>query len=231
MDAYWKAPPVQGIELHNGVGRKNLVFPHRDITKMEKRITLYFNNDGDVIIVGTVENYTFWLSVTKTEDLELNEEIFNHVANDEPQYVTQFPRALEAKEMVLADLVNYYMVHLNRSKIKGMEWETPFGNYYGTEQIKRNGWFFARNVKSFVEEINKQCELRECGGMYEKILEEYAKVLQAATEYDYTVQNLEKVLKAEAYLCLSRRESVRKLYLECSIKCGELYGQYMTKAR
>lgn len=231
MEEYWKAPPPQGIEVHNGVGWKNLEIPAYDTTKMEKSINLYFNNEGDVIIEGKVGNYTFWLSVTKTEDMELNEEIFNHIANEEHEYVTQFRTALAAKNIAPGDLVNYYEVHLKRSKVEGMEWETPFGHFYGTKQIQRNGWFFARNVKSFVEETNKQCELRECDGKYVQVLEEYARLLRNATEYDYTVQALEKLLKAEGYLCLSRRDKVRTLYLECCTKCGELYGQYMTQAR
>ncbi len=231
MEEFLKSLLPQGVEVHNAVTYKNLEIPSYDTTKVQRSIHLYFNNDGDVIIEGRVKTYTFWLSVTKTDELELNEEIFNHIANEDYNYVTQFHTALAAKNLKPADLVNYYMVSLTRSKVKDMEWETPFGNYYGTKQIKRNGWFFARDVKAFSGETNKLCELRECDGKYEMVLEDYAQALRNASEYDYTVQALEKLLKQEEYLCLSRRENVRALYLECCRKCAELYGQYMTQAR
>ena len=227
---FWKEP--EGIELHNGVSNRNMEFPAYDLTKKETGIDLYFNNEGDVIIVGVVDStYIYWLSVTRTEDVKLNEQIFNHVANEDWCRVSRMPRTLEVKGLSHKDLAKFYRVHLKRSHLDGMAWETPFGHFYGTKQLKRNGGFFAKDVKGFVTEINKRCELRECDGRYADILKVYAETLQTATDYDYTVQQLEKLLKAEDYLCLSRRDNVRETYLECCTRCSELYGRYMTQAR
>ena len=227
---FWKEP--EGIELHNGVSNKNMEFPAYDLSKKETGIDLYFSNEGDVIIVGTVDNnYIYWLSVTKTEDTKLNEEIFNHVASVEWCRVSRLSRTLKVKGIEYEELAGYYRVQLKRSHEKGMAWKTPFGHYYGEKQRKRNGSFFAKDVKGFVTEINKRCELRECGGRYAEILKNYTEILREATTYDYTVQQLEKLLKAEDYLCLSRRDNVREPYLECCAKCSELYNQYMTEAR
>ncbi len=222
---------LEELQQYNAVSKKNFVFPQYDLTKKETGMTLYFNSEGEVIIVGTVDNYIFWLSVTKTEDMALNEEIFNRIDSGKLVRVSYLHKVLAEKNMTFGDLEKYYMVRLKRSHEQNMAWETPFGHYYGKDQAERNGSFFARDVKGFVNEVNKWCEVRECGGMYADILKSYADTLNKATEYDTTVQTLQNLLKAEDYLCISEREEVRRLYVECCARCSELYNRYMTEEK
>ena len=220
------------IEQYNLVNQKNFVTPNYDISHRETYITLYFNNAGDVIIVGNVDNnYIYWLSVTKTEDTELNEKIFNHVANDGITMVSQMYKALEVGNLRYSDLKAYYTVRLSRAHTHGMAWKTPFGHYYGENQTERNGGFFARDVKHFVKDVHQRCELRECGGRYEAVLEGYLEYLKSEEGYSSKARTLHDLLATEDYLCISPCEKVRQLYMECCKICSELYNQYMTAAR
>lgn len=222
---------LEELQEYNAVSKKNFVFPEYDLRKKETGMTLYFNSEGDVIIAGTVDNYVFWLSVTRTEDMALNEEIFKRIDGGKLVRVSWLHKALRALDLAYEDLAGYYMVHLKRSQKEGMAWETPFGHYYGIDQAERNGSFFAKDVKGFVSEVNKRCEVRECGGRYADILKSYADMLNKAEEYDTTVQTIQNLLNAEDYLCISEREEVRRLYVECCARCSALYNRYMTEAR
>lgn len=220
------------IEQYNMVNDGNAAYPRYDISGRETYITLYFNNFGDVIIVGNVDNnYIYWLSVTKTEDVELNEKIFNHVANDGVINVTQQYKALKQADIRQEKLKDYYSVRLSRVYAHNMAWQTPFGHYYGKDNIDKNGYFFARDVKGFVNSVHVRCELREADGRYEAVLKEYEVFLSEADTYDYRVRMLDELLKSESYLCLSFNENVRGLYSKCCEMCGSLYNKYMTAAR
>ena len=221
------------MEQYNMINWNNAIIPTYNLTKNETSISLYVNNTGDLIISGNVEetDYIFWLSFTKTDDLEMNERIFNHIANDEMERVSRMYKVLAHHEIPYAVLEEYYMVSLRKSGNKEMAWETPFGHCYGKSQIERNGHFFAKDVKNFVKEVHKRCELRECGGRYEEILRGYIELLENAETYTPDVRKLEALLKAEDYLCISETETVRTLYKKCCKRCSELYNHYMSLAR
>jgi len=220
------------IEQYNMVNDSNAAIPKYNIGNKETYITLYFNNSSDVIIVGNVDNnYIYWLSVTNTEDVELNEQIFNHVANDCVINVAHEYKALKQANIKYDELKDYYSVRLTRVHTHNMAWQTPFGHYYGKDNIEKNGYFFARDIKGFVNSVHVRCELREAGGKYEAVLEEYEAVLSAADTYDYRVRTLDELLKAESYLNISLNENVRKSYKKCCEMCSKLYNAYMTAAR
>lgn len=222
---------LEELQQYNAVSKKNFVFPQYDLRKKEIGMTLYFNCQGDVVIAGTVDKYIFWLSVTRTDDMELNEQIFHRIDSGLLGRVSYVHRALPETNITWEEFEKYYMVHLKRSHIPDMDWETPFGHYYGKDQKEQNGLFFARDLKGFVSEVHKRCKVRECGGMYVDVLKSYANTLNGATEYDNTVQLLQTLLEAEDYLCISAEEEVRRLYTECCARCNELYNLYMTNAR
>ena len=220
------------IEQYNMVKISNAANPRYDISSVETYITLYFNNFGDVIIIGNVDNnYIYWLSVTKTEDMELNEQIFNHVANDCVINVAHEYKVLKQANIKYDELKDYYSVRLTRVHTHNMAWKTPFGHYYGKDNVEKNGYFFARDIKGFVDSVHVRCELREAGGRYEAVLEEYETMLSAADTYDYRVRTLDELLKAESYLTISLNENVRKSYKKCCEMCSNLYNAYMTAAR
>lgn len=220
------------LEQYNAVNKKNFVIPRYNVLKKETSITLYFNTAGEVIIVGTAgEEYVFWLSVTGTEDVELNGQIFNHITNDELNYVTRLDKALAQKNIDYETLAGYYKVCLTQSLSPDIAWETPFGHGYSKSQRENNGDFFAQDVRQFVSTVRLRCGLREGGGAYVTVLEQYAAFLKSAEKYALEVQMLQELLQGEDYLVLSENEQVRKLYLECRERCACLYNQYMMEAR
>ena len=136
---------LEGLEQYNAVNKENFVFPQYDLTKKETGITLYFNSEGDVIIVGRVDHYIFWLSVTKTEDVIKNEQIFKRIAEEPLGRVSYLHRVLPQQGLTYEELETYYQVHLKRSHEPNIAWETPFGHSYGKKQTKRNGGAFIRS--------------------------------------------------------------------------------------
>ena len=116
----------------NMVSPNTAVAPNYDLNGRETSLVLYFNEDEDVIIIGAVDvNYVYWVSLTKTHELEKNEAIFNHIVNQ--------PYALVASWHNIGllsgdELRRYYRAELRRTNERGMAWRTPFGHYYGQKQ-------------------------------------------------------------------------------------------------
>lgn len=70
------------IKKFNKVSSLNSNKPNYEPDPKNRRIDLYFTLDGDVIIEGCADNnYTYWLSKTSVNDVELNAQIFNYIAN------------------------------------------------------------------------------------------------------------------------------------------------------
>ena len=204
---------------------KNSVIPTYNLSKSEISISLYFKSDGSLIISGNVlgSEYIFCLSFTKKEDSERNEEIFNHIVNDEPERVSYMRKVLEYNKIPDSVLEEYYLVHLKRNCTGDVVWDIPFGHCYDKEQAESNGRFFADDVKNFLNEIHKRCDVRECSGRYEEILTSYVDFLQRQETYTSDVQKLEELLKLEEYLCVSPRKSVQEIYRKCCELCRELH--------
>lgn len=220
------------IEEYNRVSMKNSIIPTYDVTKYETFIDLYFNHEGEVMIVGNIEgtDYIFWLSITKTDDVEMNEKIFHHIAYGEMERISQLYRVLEQQRISETLPENCYRIRLTRVRGSELEWETPFGHSYG-KQIEKNGELFAKDVKHFMEHVQKRCKLRECDGKYENVLKSYAELLRQAETYTSEVKWLEELLEAESYLSISGTESVRRLYLECCSRCSELCNRDRSEVR
>lgn len=210
------------IEEYNRVSMKNSIIPTYDVTKNETFIDLYFNHEGEVMTVGNIQgtDYIFWLSITKTDDTEINEKIFYHIAYDEMERISQLYRVLEQQKITETAPENCYRIRLTRVRGSELEWETPFGHNYG-KQIEKNGVQFANDVKHFMEYAQNRCKLRECDGKYMDVLKRYTEILRQADSYTLEVKWLEELLKAESYLSISGTESIRRLYLECCDHCSK----------
>lgn len=217
------------IERYNEVNRKNFEIPSYDATQAERRIELYFNNAGEVVIIGWAGvKYIYWLSVTKTEDVELNERIYTRIANEPLTYVTCLSKALGSVNLTCGALEEYYKAELKwkpeprRKKEILATWETPFGRVYTKEEAEKNGGFFACDVRQYIPKLHAQCQCRECGGSYIVVLKQYAEELKATTEYDDRVRVLQELLETEAYLILSQQEEISMLFRYCRTRCKEL---------
>ena len=216
----------------NMVSPSTAVTSNYDLSGRETSLVLYFNDDEDVIIVGQVDaNYIYWASLTKTCELEKNEAIFNHVAN-EPFVLVSSWRNIGL--LSHDELKRYYRAELRRTGERDMAWRTPFGHYYGRKQMAQNGGYFAKDVAGFVSVLHRRCEFREAGGAYEAMLDfwlvELAKAEADAHLYP-RVEPLVEMMKQESYLVLSRRAPIREKYLLLCEKAGEVYNRYMSAVR
>jgi len=214
-------------EQYNMVTRSNSIIPTYDLSKRETFITLYFNMEDDLIIVGNMvdSDYIFWMSFSKTTDKKKNEEIFNHIVNDEPERVSCLYRVLEHNEIPYEMLDDFYRVHLRRICAEEKLWKTPFGHDYTEGDKKQSGSIFANDVSGFLKEVFKLCEIRECGGAYEEILTSYESFLQKQECYTFEVEKMEELLKMEEYLCVSPRKKVRDSYKRCRKQCLDLHNR------
>lgn len=217
------------IEKYNAVNIRTYEIPWHDTTKMEKRIELYFTNTGDVIIVGRAgDTYIYWLSVTKTEDMEANEQIYTRIANEQLVYVTYLEKALSDVNLTCNELEECYKIELRWRKERRRKneilanWETPFGHSYTKEEAKQNGAVFARDIKTHMELMLLRCQWRECNGTYETVLRQYAEELKAATEFDNRILAIQNLLETEGYLLLTEQKEMKKWYLYCCHRCMEL---------
>ena len=217
----------------NWVNKGTEVKPNYDISEKEPSITLYFDNDNDVIIVGTVDpNYICWASRTKTNEKEINEAIFNHIANEKFTLVSQpyYIGLLDYDDLKLC-----YRTDLIRlTEDKDMAWKTPFGHYYGKSQIQYNGRFFAGDVVVFLKILHRRCNFREADGAYESMLDFWLSELSIGETdalYYPSLEPLFDMIKSEGYLILSQRAAIREKYLILCKKMSNIYGRYMDIAR
>ncbi len=222
---------------YNLVNDQTMVKANYDLSKRETSIQILIDRNGNLIILGVVDNnYIYWASLTKTEDKHINEIIFNHLANDPYDKVSHSYQALRTKGIEYEDLKHWYQASLVRESKDNMVWKTPFGHYYGADQIENNGKYFANDVSRFLANLQERCEFRECNGEYIKVLEYYRDVLlhnQMDSDYMiyYKVKPLEEILRKEDYLRVSTNSEIRELYIQCIDVIGNLYNRYMSVAR
>lgn len=222
------------IEQYNLVDQTTAVTPNYDISRKELYIELYFDSQDTVIIVGAIDsNYISWASVSSTNDIKLNAEIFNRIAKGGFRCATNEYLALKKKGIRYEDLKRYYKAVLLRTQESGGKWKTPFGHYYSLDRTESNGDFFANDVKGFPEVLRERCRIRECNGQYAALLREYTAELRQTDfrAYDFRIRPIREMLEQEGYLVLSRNEDIKRLYLECIEITREKYNEYMTAIR
>lgn len=225
---------MEQIESYNFVCKDNAIHPHYELGRGTSFIDLYFTLTGEVIIVGAVDNnYIHWLSITRTSDTEINEQIFNYIANHDYQYVSYEDKALQLKNLDSDILENAYKARLIRGKREDVAWETPFGCYYGKDQIQYNGRFFANDVDRFCDKLRKKCEIREINGAYKTILKKYVDYISAieCMRYEADIKPISELLRKEDYLLMSPHKDIRDLYIQCRDLCRSKYNDYMTAVR
>ncbi|MCK1999631.1 hypothetical protein MPH47_20805 [Psychrobacillus psychrodurans] len=215
---------------YNLVNESNQVIPNYDLSNKEVYFELYISQERTICIIGKVDNnYICWCSITKLNDKENNEEIFNYIANISFNIFSQ-------EYLVLAherynEIKNWYKCDIARSNIDGMCWRTPFGHYYGDDSVKDNhGKYFARDILHFYEELLEKCNFRINEGLYIDILNNYLYILSKDVIYN-KIKPLISILECESYLRLSPNETVRDLYLRCVKESSSLYNRYMDEVR
>lgn len=219
------------IERYNFVCAESAVRPNYDVSVRTTNIRLYFTPEEDVIIVGEFDNnYIYWLSVTKADDCEKNEQIFNRVSRAEYQFVSNESKAMRQAGLDYGALRHALGARLTRSENKKGEpvWETSFGHSYAVEAC--TGQFFASDVLSFVRNTQTQCAFREAKGAYKNVLRAYPEMIAPLDplRYHSDIEPIHRLLAKEGCLVFSKDPEIRALYTQCLDMCNQKYNDYMS---
>lgn len=226
---------MQNIEEINLVTDKLAVKPNYDLDNRITYIEAYFNDEGQVLIVGVVDNnYIYWASLTDSSDVEMNGYIFDYISVGRVKKVCSLPKAAESVGLHYEGVKRWVKIRLTRKKEDDMAWNTPFGASFASSQRKHNGQFFAKQIAGYMTGIRAKCKLREAGGAYEKVLDYYLAVMNeddGNSNYYYKVKNLIHIMESEDYLYGSENPEIRRKYIRLREFGEALYNRYMTAAR
>ena len=217
------------IVKYNLVNEGTIVVPNYDLSDKEVYFELYFSPDQTVCMIGKIDNnYLCWYSITKLSDKEVNEKIFNYVANHRFTHYSQDYLVLGYERF--DEIRNWYRCEITRTTMEGISWNTPFGSNFGDSDKENHGHNFARNIVWFYHELLEKCHFRINEGFYTDILIHYLAILTKEIDY-HKVKSLISILEGESFLRLSPNERVRELYLKCMKEGRNLYNRYMDRAR
>lgn len=228
---------MRNIEDLNLVNAKNQKHPNYSLEGKQTSIKVCFNDGGQVLIIGEVDNnYIHWASLTDSDDRETNRDIFNYISKGKFLRVTHSYLALQEAGLTYEEVSKWLQIKLTRKPDCPMAWLTPFEGNYGASpsQLEHNGDFFARDISHYLNQVHKKCEFREAGGAYEKVLDYYLTILQddgGEARYYEKVRKLEEILRKEDYLFASENPGVRQKYIACRQALSTLYNRYMTAVR
>lgn len=210
------------------------------INKENSYISCYLMDNNKVLIIGNADNnYAFWISITEVADKASNEEIFNTIAKciDEGNYdnLASEYKVLSAHGITWEKTRDWYNFIFRPSPYPNTSWSTEFGHYYGSDQIEKNGFYFAKDVEALPAKLKERCFYREACGNYLKVLEFYDTVydnLSGDRVQNYMeFKEIADILEKEKYLLCSNNEDVRTKYIELRRKASKLYNDYMTEVR
>ncbi|WP_313153204.1 hypothetical protein [Lacrimispora sp.] len=225
------------VKKLNLVNESSKVTPKYDLSGAQSLIRLFFNKNGRLLIIGQADhNYIYWASLTGKDEREKNEAIFNYIADEFFRFemVSSERLVFHAASVPYDELKTWYQTDLVRPLVQNMAWKTPFGHYYGKDQVELNGRYFARDVSQYFDVLLKRCRFREANGAYEVVLDyclgelsgDYGNAL-----YYTQVEDLINMLRQEQYLVLSDQEQIREKYLLIAEKADKLYNQYQSAVR
>lgn len=219
------------IFKYNLINKNNQVIPNYDLSYKDVYFEFKISPEGEVCIIGRVDsNYICWWSVTNLNDIEINEDIFNFIANNSFNMHSSEYKVLGYERY--DEIRNWYNCNITKANIDGMYWQTPFGHYYGADK-ENHGKNFARDIQIFYNELIEKCNFRIYEGFYIDILKNYLYILSKDVDYMYyyEMKPLISILKCESYLRLSPDVNARELYIKCMEECNSLYNRYMTVVR
>lgn len=216
---------------YNMINESSLVRPNYDLKNKKFSIELHISPDRKLGIVQRIDNnYISWYSITDLND-EINGDIFDYLACRRLESYSNEVKALGIEKY--NEIQNWYKCSIEKTDIEGMYWHTPFGHYYGEENKKDHGKFFAKDVQNFYDDLIKLCSFRICGGKYIETLKSYYEMLNSdEDEYYYCkMEPLISILRSESYLRLCPDIKIRDIYLKCMKQGSSLYNRYMTAVR
>ena len=172
-------------------------------------VQVYYANNNKVIIVGVADNnYIYWLSVSKMDDIETNRSIFDYIYRLTPTVFGSISRVLESQtHYSYEQLTSFYSATLTQ----------------------------AEAILPHYRKIKELCKAREADGRYIDIMRYYLNILQCrssdpVSDYEKNERIIE-LIRSEKYLRISDNSTVRNLYSELEKHCSNLYNAYITAVR
>ena len=196
------------ILKYNCVTPENADNPKYTPNPDHRKVQVYYTDKDQVIIVGVADNnFIYWLSVTRIDDLATNRAIFVEITANEPKLYGHLYLALKKTKYSYERVKEMYCAELRQAEM----------------------------IVPHYEATKKLCKMREVRGKYIEILRCYLDMLAATTgdaRADYAQHEvLIKLIKSEKYLRLSDNDTVRSLYQQLERRCERIYQDYMTDAR
>lgn len=226
---------IQNIEELNLITDILQVKPNYSLENITTSIEVYFNDKGQVLIIGVVDNnYIYWGSLTDSNDKEINRAIFDYISQGQIKKVCHFYKVVETAGFDYNEVKRWVKIRLTRKSGEPMYWITPFEGNYAASQVQHNGNFFARDIAGYMKSIHDKCRFREADGAYEKVLDYYLAVLKEDDGnplYYFKVKNIFEIIQSESYLYGSESSAIREKYCEIVEKLEGLYNRYMSAAR
>ena len=220
------------VEKFNLLNSRNIIKSNYDLSDKKVYLELYINKDKKLLIIGKLDNnYICWCSLTNITDKEDNAKIFDYIANNN---FTMFSREQSVLgTQMYEEIQKWYNCTISRAPYEDMLWSTPFGFYYGKENIKSHGKSFSRDIESFFNELLELNEFRSADRGYVSFLEYYLDVLRKDNDYRYyyKMKPVISILEKESYLKICPDDMIRELYLKCMDECSLLYGRCMSVER
>ena len=88
---------MKNIEELNLITINTEVKPNYSLENKETSIEVFFNDAGQVLIVGVVDNnYIYWASLTDSSDKEMNANIFDYISRGSVRKVSNLYQVIVA---------------------------------------------------------------------------------------------------------------------------------------
>ena len=218
-----------------------LIVPTYTPKPEHRRVDFYYVDHDQVLIAGVADNnYIFWLSRTRLDDVETNKSVFDYISCAKPTQFAHFDAVARKLGYGKEQLRGFYRDSLvyvgsENSAPNDHVWRTPFGVWYVKSEEKNNGSFFASGIKSFRYQLKRRCRYREAEGRYLEVMRWNLATLEEDSgdpvkDYESKRQLID-LIHEERYLLCSDNEEVRKLYLRLDRRCSQMYNAYMTIVR
>lgn len=195
------------IQKYNCVTPENADTPKYTPNPDHRKIQVYYTDKNQVIIVGVADNnYIYWLSVTRMDDLSTNRAIFAEITANAPKLYGHFYLAIKKTKYSYESAKDMYSAELRQAEM----------------------------IVPHYEKIKALCRMRELEGQYIQIMRCYLDML-AGTSGDpiadyHQHEVLIELIQSERYLRLSDNDTVRSLYKALDRQCRHIYDSYMTAA-
>lgn len=221
------------IEKYNLISTKNAVKPNYVLTGREKFnfIEFFVDANGRLFTCGNIDNnYACWFSVTDISEMELTEKIIEHIIGsfgNTPPVVTGIS---EAFPKFWKNMQEMYRCRV-QPKDDGNFICSVDGEIIADKSIV--GEYCARKLSGLLLRLRYKCGIRECGGDYLPILGKYLRSLKNSDfmKYKYEILPVREILEKEQYLLVSENAEVRRTYIACMERIGNLYNAYMSAVR